>query len=251
VVYFLCELHGDEKSFHLHLDLIPCGSGYSQGLRTRNSLSKALENQGFSNDCRNKYNNSTLAWQKKERAYLKEIYKEHGIETTELGLKRDDMELEVFKMYATLEESKNSLRKVQVKVKELEDQSNYYEETLLDIDDINYTIFSIKQAEEDNKALQYENRKLKEEKEKLIVDNKELKKAAELWNLLMKGIHTYMAEKSALLLRLIEKLISRGLDPLQAHIDDQKDYNIRSSDFSKSKFIKLSDEECYGREERS
>jgi hypothetical protein len=57
-------LHLDEKTPHLHIDYIPAATGYSQGLRVHNSLSKALENQNFSNEKRNKYQNSLLSCKK-------------------------------------------------------------------------------------------------------------------------------------------------------------------------------------------
>jgi hypothetical protein len=70
-------LHMDEKTPHLHIDYVPVATGYSQGLKVRNSLSKALENQSFSNEKRTKYQNSLLTWQKSERELLKEISKQH------------------------------------------------------------------------------------------------------------------------------------------------------------------------------
>jgi len=216
-------LHMDEKTPHLHIDYIPVATGYSQGLKVRNSLSKALENQKFSNEKRNKYQNSLLSWQKNEREILRDISREHGIETTELGLKRDDMELEVYKIHASLEDTKKNLNKITGEVESLKDQSDYYEERLIGIEDIKYSMFSGKQAEEDNKALQYENIKLKNENEKLNSKVNELQKAAEYWNLMCKGIRTFKDEKKKSLKEMVSNLIKRGKDPLQAAIDDKKE----------------------------
>jgi len=36
---------------------------------------------------------------------MRDISREHGIETTELGLKRDDMELEFYKIHASSDAS--------------------------------------------------------------------------------------------------------------------------------------------------
>lgn len=242
-------LHMDEASPHLHIDFIPVATGYCQGLRTRNSLTKALENQCFSNEKRNKYQNSLLSWQKKEREYLKEICMEYGLETVVLGIKRDDMDLATFKAHVKLSEAEVELKNVQEKARELEEQSNYYEERFLDITDINYGIFSAKKAEEDNKALQYQNRKLKEENDKLIAENIELKKVAELWNLLQRGLQTYITEKKDMLLKLIAKIISRGRDPLQVYINDLKEIDTKSPNRSIDIKNKTTNDELYGKGE--
>lgn len=140
-------LHMDEKTPHLHIDYVPGATGYKQGLLVRNSLSKSLENQGLSNEHRNKYQNSLLSWQKLERERLKEISKHHGIDTIELGVKRDDMELEVYKEHAKLITVREELKEITEKAEELKQQTDYYEERVAAIDDIKYGVFSGKQAE--------------------------------------------------------------------------------------------------------
>lgn len=45
---FNAVIHLDEATPHLHVDFVPFATGQSRGLSTRNSLSKALEQQGFS-----------------------------------------------------------------------------------------------------------------------------------------------------------------------------------------------------------
>lgn len=69
--------HADEPNGtpHMHIDYVPVGEGYKRGLRKQNSLSKALEMQGFK-DMR-KVNNKTLTpqqqWQYKEVARLEAL----------------------------------------------------------------------------------------------------------------------------------------------------------------------------------
>lgn len=242
-------LHLDEKTPHLHVDYIPVATGYSQGLGTRNSLSKALENQNFSNEKRNKYQNSLLSWQKSEREYLKELSLQYGIETTELGIKREDMELETFKAHEQLKDVKEELKIVTVKSDELKEQAEYFEERLADIDEIKYGTFAGKKAEEDNKALQYQNRKLKEENEKLVKENSELKSAAEYWHLLLVGIQTYKDEKLKKVTGMINKLISRGRDPLQVFIDEQKENEKQSPNPSSYRETNYTEENLFSREE--
>jgi hypothetical protein len=71
-------LHMDEKTPHLHIDYIPVAHGYKNGTHTRNSQSKALEQQGFG---RNK--NSINAWRIRERQAIRELCQQYGVEVAE------------------------------------------------------------------------------------------------------------------------------------------------------------------------
>lgn len=75
----------DEATPHLHIDYIPVAHGYKTGMETRNSLTKALQQMGFAKAV-SKKENETVAWQKRERAYLTELCKENGIEIEVLGI---------------------------------------------------------------------------------------------------------------------------------------------------------------------
>ena len=44
---FNCVMHLDEATPHLHIDYIPVANGYKTGMKTRNSLTKALQQMGF------------------------------------------------------------------------------------------------------------------------------------------------------------------------------------------------------------
>jgi len=96
-------IHLDEASPHLHLDYVPIASGYKQGMSLRNSLDKALEQQGIEivKDRKRtvkdketgeekevelkegRYNNRTMAWKEREREYFGEICQELGLELEE------------------------------------------------------------------------------------------------------------------------------------------------------------------------
>jgi cell division protein FtsB len=181
---------------------------------------------------------------------LKDISRQLGIETIELGTKRDDMELEVYKTHAALNDTKQELNEIKEQVKELKDQSDYYEERLTGIEYIKYGVFSGKQAEEDNKALQYENKKLKDENEILHSKMNELQKAADYWQLMCKGIQTFKDEKKKQLVEMINNLIHRGRDPLQAVIEDKKKIDNNSFSPVKIKNNSVTEEEYFEREER-
>lgn len=96
-------IHLDEASPHLHLDYVPIASGYKQGMSLRNSLDKALEQQGIEivKDRKRtvkdketgeekevelkegRYNNRTMAWKEREREYFGGICQELGLELEE------------------------------------------------------------------------------------------------------------------------------------------------------------------------
>jgi hypothetical protein len=93
---FNCVMHLDEATPHLHMDYIPVAHGYKTGMETRNSLTKALQQMGFAKAVSRK-ENETVAWQKREREYLTELCREHGIEIEVLGVERDNLSLPEYK----------------------------------------------------------------------------------------------------------------------------------------------------------
>ena len=91
-------LHMDEQTPHLHIDYIPRAEGYKQGLQVRNSLSKALENQGLKS-ARQQKDNNTISWQNRERQHISELCQERGIEIVTVGIEREDMTVGQYKDY--------------------------------------------------------------------------------------------------------------------------------------------------------
>lgn len=116
---FNAVLHLDEATPHLHLDYIPVAHGYKQGMKTRNSLTKALQEMGFKKG-RNRKNNETIDWQNRERAYISELCAEQGIEITVIGVDRDNY---------SLPEYKEIMRKITEKEEEIEILNNEKETT--------------------------------------------------------------------------------------------------------------------------
>ncbi len=75
--------HADEfgKCPHVHLDYIPVATGLKKGLSVQNSLTKALEMQGFKT--RNeggKFITAEMQWQNLERSELKKLCKNFNLE---------------------------------------------------------------------------------------------------------------------------------------------------------------------------
>lgn len=96
LILFNAVLHMDEATPHLHLDYIPVAHGYKTGLKTRNSLSKGLQEMGIT-PAIGKNDNETMHWQQRERGFLTGICREHGIEIEILGLDRDDYSIPEYK----------------------------------------------------------------------------------------------------------------------------------------------------------
>ena len=94
---FNAVLHLDEKTPHLHIDYIPLAHGYKKGLSVRNSLDRALGEQGIEGKS-NKYECRTIAWQRAEKDHIQEVMRSHGLErTADRGLDREHMTVEQYK----------------------------------------------------------------------------------------------------------------------------------------------------------
>ncbi|MCD7854776.1 MAG: plasmid recombination protein [Clostridiales bacterium] len=107
---FNAVMHCDECTPHLHIDYIPLGRGYKQGLMVRNSLDRAFKQQGIDGKA-NKKENSTIAWQNREKSALEEVMNRHGVErAAETGLHRENQSVEQFK--ATVHDTDNRLQQL-------------------------------------------------------------------------------------------------------------------------------------------
>ena len=78
------------------LDYIPVAHGYKTGLKTRNSLTKGLQEMGIA-PAVGKKDNETMHWQERERSYLQELCFARGIEIETLGGSRDDYSIPEYK----------------------------------------------------------------------------------------------------------------------------------------------------------
>lgn len=93
---FNATIHIDETTPHLHLDYIPVATGYKQGLKVRNSLSKALECQGLGKGV-GRNDNASIRWQKQEREVIKDLAINHGFEIEEKGVDRPHLSVSEYK----------------------------------------------------------------------------------------------------------------------------------------------------------
>lgn len=107
---FNAVMHLDEQTPHLHIDYIPIAHGYKQGLQARNSLDKALGEQGVEGKS-NKYENRTNKWQEKEKNCIAEIMHEYGFERAEeKGIKAPKLSVGAYK--AAVGEIENQLQQL-------------------------------------------------------------------------------------------------------------------------------------------
>lgn len=82
---FNCVMHLDEATPHLHIDYIPVANGYKTGMKTRNSLTKALQQMGFAKvDEKEKDNKDVLKKHDLRADTLKTIAKETEKDTKKL-----------------------------------------------------------------------------------------------------------------------------------------------------------------------
>lgn len=94
---FNAVMHLDEQTPHLHIDYIPLADGYQKGLQVRNSLDRALKQQGLEGKA-NKYENRTIAWQNGEKDHIDGIMKEYGLErTADKGLHQEHKSVDYYK----------------------------------------------------------------------------------------------------------------------------------------------------------
>ncbi len=80
---FNAVIHLDEETPHVHIDFVPFATEQKRGLSTRNSLSKALEQQGFKGE--GKLNTCTKQWVEHEKQQLAAVMQGYGIEWEQLG----------------------------------------------------------------------------------------------------------------------------------------------------------------------
>lgn len=93
--------HNDEEGdMHLHLDYIPIAHGYTKGMETQTSISKALEQQGFVKEGKN---TAQILWEKRENKYLEQLCNKRDIDVIRPGTKKEHLETQLFKLTKKIE----------------------------------------------------------------------------------------------------------------------------------------------------
>ena len=121
---FNATIHMDEQTPHMHIDWVPVAGGYKTGMPKRNSLEKALEQQGVKADGKtDRRNNNRAVWQEREANRLIEVCKRHGIEAS---FNRHEKAEETLSINDFKKISKIAERKANALSKEIEKMS-YFE----------------------------------------------------------------------------------------------------------------------------
>ena len=126
---FNAVIHLDEETPHIHIDFVPFATEQKRGLSTRNSLSKALEQQGFISD--GKMNTCTKQWIEHEKEQFSEVMKSYGIEWEKLGTHEQHLEVLEYKKKMRAKEVAVLENKVECTQHQLENT----EKVLRDADD--------------------------------------------------------------------------------------------------------------------
>lgn len=110
--------HADEPGEpHVHIDYIPVAS-YAKGLKLRNGIKRALEEQGFTGET--KKTNPVKQWTKRENEYLEKLCNDRGIEIDHDIEKRKHLSVKGYKEVNDYikQEEKKADEKIQAYVNE-------------------------------------------------------------------------------------------------------------------------------------
>lgn len=111
-------IHLNEETPHVHIDFIPFATEQKRGLSTRNSLSKALEQQGFISEGKNI--TCTKKWIEYEKEQLAEVMKSYGIEWEKLGTHEQHLDVLDYKKKMRAQEVRLLENKVECTQHQLE-----------------------------------------------------------------------------------------------------------------------------------
>lgn len=103
---FNAVMHLDEATPHMHIDFVPVCYGQKQGLSTRVSMKRAIQQMGFS--ASGKKETEAILWGSSERAKLTEILNNHHIARQVVGAFHDHKSVEEYKRYAQIIGDKNA-----------------------------------------------------------------------------------------------------------------------------------------------
>lgn len=175
---FNAVIHLDEETPHVHLAFMPFVTGQKRGLSTRNSLTGALEQQGYKGE--GKMNTCSKLWVDSEKQVLAEIMNGYGIEWEQLGTHEQHLDVLDYK-------KKMRTREVEVLENKVECTQHLLENTQTILDDADTALkrldteFAEKSeaVERLDSELADKSSELAEVTEKLAVNQHMLKKSAE------------------------------------------------------------------------
>ena len=118
---FNAVVHLDEATPHLHINFVPVCYGQRQGLSTRVSMKRAIQQMGFS--ANGKRETEIILWGNSERNALTDVLNNHHIARKVVGVFHDHKTVEEYRRYADILGAANA-RVNALKAKPPEDLSN-------------------------------------------------------------------------------------------------------------------------------
>ncbi len=115
---FNAVIHLDEETPHVHINFVPFATEQKRGLSTRNSLSKALEQQEFIGE--GKTNTCTKQWVEYEKEQLAAVMQSYGIEWEQLGTHEQHLDVLDYKKKMRAHEVEKLENKVECTQHQLE-----------------------------------------------------------------------------------------------------------------------------------
>ena len=181
---FNAVIHLDEETPHIHIDFVPFATEQKRGLSTRNTLTGALEQQGFKGE--GKMNTCSKLWVDSEKQALAEIMNGYGIEWEQLGTHEQHLDVLDYK-------KKMRAREVAVLENKVECTQHLLENTQTILDDADTALKQLdtefaeksEAVEKLDSELADKNAELSEITNKLTVNREMLKESAEKVSALM------------------------------------------------------------------
>ena len=106
-LYYHCDesvgVNGSQVG-HVHIDYIPVGSGFSRGMDTQSSLTKALKQQGFQSQGIN--NTAQMQWEARENQFLATLCAHAGFEVVRGKGGKEHLDTATYKKVKELQELK-------------------------------------------------------------------------------------------------------------------------------------------------
>lgn len=104
-VYYHCDesvgVNGSQVG-HVHIDYIPVGDGFTRGMVTQSSLSRALEQQGFQSQGIN--NTAQMQWEARENQFLSTLCTHAGYEVIHNKGNKEHLDTATYKKVKDLQE---------------------------------------------------------------------------------------------------------------------------------------------------
>jgi len=157
-------IHADERdgTLHAHLDYIPVAHGYKNGLHTQNGLVKALGEQGFDTEKKEKVT-AQIRWEARENRVLENICNAHGIEVEHPEREKEGEKKRKHESTPEYKERKDAINELEAKKIDLESQVNELHLKVIEESEI------VEKTRNDISHLEWQKKELQDETDELDV----------------------------------------------------------------------------------